>query len=117
MVVVAQAQLTEQHEQVHLRDAELDVLPARVRCPLEQAIGAAVVGKLADRWKVSPLLAYGVLELLLGLKKGDDGIFDLALNLQHGPPVVLQQLLEDRVLQSDVVLEPSVVEDVPLKRA
>ena len=49
MMVVAQAELAEQHEQVHLADAELDVLPARRRRPLEQAVGAAVVVALGGR--------------------------------------------------------------------
>jgi len=55
--------------------------------------------------------------LLLRFEKGDDGIFDLALSLQHRLAVVLQQLLENRVLQPNVILEPPVLEDVPLKGA
>ena len=46
VVLVAQPELAEQHEQVHLADAELDVLTRRPGCPLQQASAAAVVGAL-----------------------------------------------------------------------
>jgi hypothetical protein len=55
------------------------------------------------------------LELLMGLEIGHDGVPHLCLGLQHGLAVVLQELLESRVLQPNVIFEPSVVEDVPLE--
>ena len=46
VVLVAQPELAEQHEQVHLADAELDVLARRPGRPLQQAGAASMVGAL-----------------------------------------------------------------------
>ena len=49
MVVVAEAELAEQQEQVHLGDAELDVLARRAGRPLQQSVGPAVVVAFVGR--------------------------------------------------------------------
>jgi hypothetical protein len=43
VVIVTQSQLPQEHEQVHLRNAELDVLAGRGGGPFEQPIGSAMI--------------------------------------------------------------------------
>ncbi len=48
-VLVGQPELAQQHEQVHLRDAELDVLAVRARLPAEQGVLGRIVGGVFGR--------------------------------------------------------------------
>ena len=43
MVIVAETELSEEHEQIHLTDPQLDVLARRRRGPFEQPINASVI--------------------------------------------------------------------------
>src|SRR5210317_952311 len=52
----------------------------------------------------------------MGFQVSDDGVFHVTLGLQYGIAVIDQQLLEQGVLQSNVALQPTVVEQVPLER-
>ena len=62
--------------------------------------------------RIGRLLQGGL--LLERLEVRDQGEFDLALRLNHDLPVVLDRLLDGRVLETDVLTDASPVEQVPV---
>ena len=56
-------------------------------------------------------------ELQLRLEERDYTSLDLALCLKDGPAVIFEQLLEGSVLEQNIVLDSSIVENVPMHKS
>ena len=118
---MTQAELPQQHEQVHLADAQLDVATAGRRCPLQQAVTAAVV--VADGVRIDAGLVDPSAEVRrdrhIGRGRHDSGtqLLDLGQRRQDTTEGLLGRYLAIRdrraTVLGHVVLAPVTVSRAP----